>query len=344
MTVGGAWPAAAEVQTTGPRRGRSKRGLVAAGVVVIAAAAGFLAMRGDRTTVVISEPPASTPSTEETAPAPNDDGYDTTALLADLGPDVTSTVLGTVPGPPTLLDVAPAALCLANHVVRVYEYPSADRRAALSDRISSDGSQVPAGPAIAIPEWIAPPHFYARGRIIVLWTVMDTTTAAARVIGLFEGRGQLDRLEHVDTKDARACLDRAKERLSAASMLAEGKLWESAFTASYDGYRTAADAVVLFLGYRVPATQGGHRIATDIAHAAMQPDTDAFAPAGAGVLRPFAARRQDRRRRRLGRRAGGPSDRRRRNHDLNLTDRRLRAGSAPLVGSRRCRGTTRRLS
>lgn len=113
---------------------------------------------------------------------------------------------------------------------------------------------------------------------------MDTT-AAARVIELFEGRGQLDRLEHVDTKDARACLDRAKERLSAASMLAEAKLWESAFTAAYDAYRTAADAVVLFLGYRVPATQGGHRIATDIAHAAMQPDTDAFAPAGAERFR-----------------------------------------------------------
>lgn len=109
--------------------------------------------------------------------------------------------------------------------------------------------------------------------------------AAARVIALFEGRGQLDRLEQVDAKAARACLDRAEERMSAASMLTEAKLWESAFTAAYDAYRTAADAVVLFLGYRVPATQGGHRIATDIAHAAMQPDTDAFAPAGAERFR-----------------------------------------------------------
>lgn len=113
---------------------------------------------------------------------------------------------------------------------------------------------------------------------------MDTD-AATRVIALFEGRGQLDRLEHADAKAARACLDRAKERMSAASMLTEAQLWESAFTAAYDAYRTAADAVVLFLGYRVPATQGGHRIATDIAHAAMQPDTDAFAPAGAERFR-----------------------------------------------------------
>lgn len=59
----------------------------------------------------------------------------------------------------------------------------------------------------------------------------------------------------------------------------------SAFTTAYDAFRTAADAVVLSLGYRVPATQGGHRIATDIAHAAMQPDTDAFAPAAAERFR-----------------------------------------------------------
>jgi hypothetical protein len=56
-------------------------------------------------------------------------------------------------------------------------------------------------------------------------------------------------------------------------------------TTAYDAYRTAADAIVLFLGYRVPATPGGHRIATDIAHAAMQSDTDSFTPAGAERFR-----------------------------------------------------------
>jgi HEPN domain-containing protein len=111
------------------------------------------------------------------------------------------------------------------------------------------------------------------------------TDAAYRVIALFEGRGQLDRLELADAKAARACLDRAKERLSAASVLTDAQLWESAFTAAYAAYRTAADAVVLFLGYRVPATAGGHRIATDITHAAMQAETGAFAPAGAERFR-----------------------------------------------------------
>jgi len=41
----------------------------------------------------------------------------------------------------------------------------------------------------------------------------------------------------------------------------------------------------LFVGYRVPATPGGHRIATDIAHAALQADAGAFAPAGAERFR-----------------------------------------------------------
>lgn len=42
---------------------------------------------------------------------------------------------------------------------------------------------------------------------------------------------------------------------------------------------------MLFLGYRVPATAGGHRIATDIAHAAMQAETAGFSPAGAERFR-----------------------------------------------------------
>jgi hypothetical protein len=111
------------------------------------------------------------------------------------------------------------------------------------------------------------------------------TEGAARAIGLFEGRGQIDRLEHADASTARACLDRAKQRFSAASLLIDAELWESAFTTAYDACRTAADAVVLLLGCRVPATQGGHRIAADVAHAALHLDTEAFTPAGAERFR-----------------------------------------------------------
>lgn len=108
---------------------------------------------------------------------------------------------------------------------------------------------------------------------------------AARVIAVFEGRGQLDRLEQVDVSSAHICLDRARARLAAASLLMEAELWESVFTTAYDAYRTAADALVLFLGFRVAATAGAHRIATDIAHGALQSTTEAFAPAGAERFR-----------------------------------------------------------
>lgn len=54
---------------------------------------------------------------------------------------------------------------------------------------------------------------------------------------------------------------------------------------AYDAYRTAADSVVLFLGYRCPRPREATASRPNIAHAAMQPDTDAFAPAGAERFR-----------------------------------------------------------
>lgn len=167
-----------ELQAASPHGRRSKRWLIAAGVVAVTAAVAVLVTSGDEGTVVTDQPPASAPSTQATAPSTGVANYDTAALRADLGPDVTSTILGNNPGPTSLLDTTPAVLCLASHVVRVFEYPSVDRRAALSDRISRDGSQVPAGSAIAIPEWIAPPHFWARGRIIVLYLGPQDDVAA----------------------------------------------------------------------------------------------------------------------------------------------------------------------
>ncbi len=68
-------------------------------------------------------------------------------------------------------------------------------------------------------------------------------------------------------------------------MLAEAALWETAFTTAYDAFRTAADAIVLRLGFRVRPTAGGHRIATDVAHAALSAESSAFAPASAERFR-----------------------------------------------------------
>jgi hypothetical protein len=39
------------------------------------------------------------------------------------------------------------------------------------------------------------------------------------------------------------------------------------------------------LGYRVPATQGGHRIATDIAYAALRDESDAYSSSLAERIR-----------------------------------------------------------
>lgn len=108
---------------------------------------------------------------------------------------------------------------------------------------------------------------------------------AERVRALFEARGQLDRVTRADSGAVNACLERARRRLEAARMLVDSGHWESAYTTAYDAYRTAADSVVLELGSRVPATAGAHRIAADIAHAAMRDVTDAYAPATAERFR-----------------------------------------------------------
>jgi hypothetical protein len=68
-------------------------------------------------------------------------------------------------------------------------------------------------------------------------------------------------------------------------VLVDSGHWESAYTTAYDAYRTAADAIVLALGYRVPAIAGAHRIATDVAHAALREHSHAFAPPTAEQFR-----------------------------------------------------------
>lgn len=108
--------------------------------------------------------------------------------------------------------------------------------------------------------------------------------AAVRVIELFERRGDLDPVGGGPTA-AITCLDRAEDRRTAAQVLLDARLWETAFTTAYDAYRTAADVIVLSLGYRVPATRGAHRIAADVAHAALSPESEAFAPTSAERFR-----------------------------------------------------------
>lgn len=109
--------------------------------------------------------------------------------------------------------------------------------------------------------------------------------AAQRAIDLFVGRGDLDSVDSATPDAARACLDRARKRMAAVDVLLEAEHWETAFTTAYDVYRTSADAVVLLLGYRVPAVRGAHRIATDVANAALKGDTEAFGPVASDRFR-----------------------------------------------------------
>ena len=108
---------------------------------------------------------------------------------------------------------------------------------------------------------------------------------ARRVIELFEQRGQLDAVAGDVRSAAGVCLERARRRHQAAALLLTAGLWDPAFTAAYDAYRSAADALVLDLGYRVPAVGGAHRLVCDVAHTALANVSSAFAPATAERFR-----------------------------------------------------------
>lgn len=108
---------------------------------------------------------------------------------------------------------------------------------------------------------------------------------ARRVIELLEQRGQLDAVAGDVRSAAGVCLERARRRHQAAALLLTAGLWDPAFTAAYDAYRSAADAVALFLGYRLPAVHGAHRIVCDVAQAALSDVTSAFTPSTAERFR-----------------------------------------------------------
>jgi hypothetical protein len=95
---------------------------------------------------------------------------------------------GTASGSP-LADVA-HLLCVDGTQVRVYQYADAAARVAVSAGISADGSQIEfpsAGSSrrITLVEWVGPPHFFAKGRIVVLVLQDDEKLLAAleRLLG-----------------------------------------------------------------------------------------------------------------------------------------------------------------
>jgi HEPN domain-containing protein len=86
---------------------------------------------------------------------------------------------------------------------------------------------------------------------------------------MLDKRGDVERIERLGRAEALICLTRARRRLSAAELLFSAEHWDACFISAYDAYRTAAESVVIDLGYRIPAVAGAHRITFDIALAAL---------------------------------------------------------------------------
>jgi hypothetical protein len=90
--------------------------------------------------------------------------------LVDAGFDVTHD--GTAPGSP--LAATAEMLCVNGTQLRVYEHADDGARRVVSDSISTDGSTIARGNSRVIVDWIGPPHFFARGRVIALILQDDT--------------------------------------------------------------------------------------------------------------------------------------------------------------------------
>lgn len=78
--------------------------------------------------------------------------------------------------PSGFLGTEPTTLCVDRRSVQVYEYASVAERAVQSDAIQPDGSLRYAAdhsPTYVLPEWRANPHFFATGRVIVIYVGDD---------------------------------------------------------------------------------------------------------------------------------------------------------------------------
>jgi len=69
-------------------------------------------------------------------------------------------------------DVEARILEVDGEGVQVFEYGDAATTAAQAARVSSDGSQI----GTSKPLWVGPPHFYRKGRLLVLYVGEDTRT------------------------------------------------------------------------------------------------------------------------------------------------------------------------
>ena len=69
-------------------------------------------------------------------------------------------------------DVEARILVVDGEGVQVFEYGDDATAAAQAARVSRDGSQI----GTSKPFWVGPPHFYRKGRLLVLYLGEDTHT------------------------------------------------------------------------------------------------------------------------------------------------------------------------
>jgi hypothetical protein len=112
------------------------------------------------------------------------------------------------------------------------------------------------------------------------------TDRLVRVVGLYEGRGTLERLQGDTTSAAKSWFQEASGELDGIPGLIEGGSYRLAYNAAYDIMRHAAEAILEKAGGRVTATPGAHEAVFALADALVDEDAPGvFAGTRANVSR-----------------------------------------------------------
>jgi hypothetical protein len=147
---------------------RRTRGIAIGAAFTVAALLGMLALvRDDSRSPRVAVIP-TTSKTDRTTRSQLDAEYSGTNLVHDLvNAGMKVSPAGASAG--GVFETEAQLLCVNESQIRVYEYPDRAARLGVSKAISRDGSRVyKRNGSMTMVKWIGPPHFYARGRIIVL--------------------------------------------------------------------------------------------------------------------------------------------------------------------------------
>lgn len=156
------------------QRRRQRRAITSAaavGAIIVTVAAVMLVQRDSPTSHVTTRGTAAPTTTETVAAAPDLTTTDLERALSSRGHAVRVEPRS---GGSGVLGIAPTLFCVDEvRAIQVYEYSSDAARSAWSRAVSRDGGSITHGNTIKEVLWIAPPHFFARGRIVALYIGSD---------------------------------------------------------------------------------------------------------------------------------------------------------------------------